>query len=82
MNLFLFVFSIAILICFLIAVKKFGISESFISEFTMNDLDNVSYDIEKNGLIVSMRHRDFWDCALKTKPNPTKSNFEIYDPNL
>ena len=30
-----------------VPTPKFGISESFISEFTMNELDNKKYDINK-----------------------------------
>lgn len=75
MNLFLFVFSISILLVLFFIVKKYGITEKFIADFSIDDLENITYDIKKNKLIVSKRFDDFWDCNFGRGPHPIKSNF-------
>jgi hypothetical protein len=86
MNLFLFFFSIIILLCIFMAIRKYGMTERFLSDFTIEDLESIEYDPDKN-VFVSKRFQDFHDCSIGKHPTPIKSNFitdslpnNIYNP--
>ncbi len=74
MNLFLFMFILIILITFYLVIKNYGMTEQFLSDFSIDDLKSVEYDPIKN-VFISKRFRDFWDCSVGRKPMPIKSNF-------
>ena len=52
MNLFLFIFILLILITLYLVVKNNGMTEQFLAEFSIDDLNSVEYDPFKNVFIL------------------------------
>jgi hypothetical protein len=72
MNSFLFFFIIFILIICYIAVRNYGMTEEFLSDFTKKDIKNVERNLNA---FIPLRGPDFYDCTLRRRPTPIKTNF-------
>ena len=74
MNSFLFFFILFVLVLCYLAVRNYGMTEEFLSNYSKEELSNKKYDLHKNAF-VSMRWQDFHDCSVGRGPHPIKSNF-------
>ena len=74
MNSFLFFFILFVLVLCYLAVRNYGMTEEFLSNFSKEELSNIKYDIHKNAF-VQMRWQDFHHCSVGRGPQPIKSNF-------